>query len=207
MLTINCRNPLYIKKAEIVVPCGKCFFCRKKYRLQWQLRLQHEFVSYEGVAMFLTLTYNEENLPNDNLLIKRDVQLFIKRLRKFYKDVKIKYFAVGEYGTKKNRPHYHLIIYGLRAPENRNNSKLNFKYGLFLAERIWKKGFCHVGFVNSKCISYVSKYVMKSFISTDGKELELFTLKSTGLGLSYLLKNFKYIKEQILSGNSEDDFF
>lgn len=62
-------------------------------------------------------------------LSKRDVQLFIKRLRKnistFYKqtrtlphseqikeeDFQIRYYAVGEYGPDHFRPHYHLLIW------------------------------------------------------------------------------------------------
>lgn len=99
--SLNCANPIYVKKTGILVPCGKCLKCRSKYRLQWQLRLQHELDSYNGVAMFLTLTYDEKYLPYNNSLDKRDVQLFIKRLRKYYSDINIKYFAVGEYGTKK----------------------------------------------------------------------------------------------------------
>ncbi len=73
----------------------------------------------------MTLTYDDEHLPiNDYVdsdgvihgkptLRKRDVQLFLKRLRKNYKyDNHIKYFCCGEYGGKTFRPHYHLIIFG-----------------------------------------------------------------------------------------------
>lgn len=207
--SLNCANPVYVKKTGILVPCGKCLKCRSKYRLQWQLRLQHELDSYNGVAMFLTLTYDDENLPDNYTLVKKDVQLFLKRLRKYYSDIKIKYFAVGEYGTKKFRPHYHLIIYGIKAPEQKKKSVLNFKYGLFLAERIWKKGFCFVGYVDAKCINYVSKYVMKEFIKEYSKEdlinaglLPPFSLKSTGLGLHYLLNHLEYIKGQISAGRT-----
>lgn len=62
-------------------------------------------------AFFLTLTYNDEHLPPGAQLSKRDLQLFIKRLRKV--NPGIKYFAVGEYGTDKGRPHYHLVIFNL----------------------------------------------------------------------------------------------
>lgn len=207
--SLNCANPIFVKKTGILVPCGKCLKCRSKYRLQWQLRLQHELSSYNGIAIFLTLTYDEEHLSNDNSLNKRDVQLFIKRLRKFYSDIKIKYFAVGEYGTKKFRPHYHLIIYGIKAPEHKKNSTLNWKYGQFLSEKIWKKGYCFVGYVDAKCINYVSKYVMKDFVKSYSKEdlleaglLPPFSLKSSGLGLQYLLDHLEYIKGQLSAGRT-----
>lgn len=44
-------------------------------------------------------------------LRKRDLQLFIKRLRFYLPDYDIRYFACGEYGPDKFRPHFHLIIY------------------------------------------------------------------------------------------------
>ena len=202
MIKLSCRNPIYVK--EMIVPCGKCFTCRSKYRLSWQLRLQHELLSYNHNAMFLTLTYNDDNLPDNETLVKKDVQNFIKRLRKFYNDVKIRYFAVGEYGTEKHRPHYHLIIYGLKAPEQKKKSILNWKYGKFLQEKIWKKGYTFVGYVDSKCISYVSKYVLKEFVKGVSVEqyknaglLPPFSLKSSGIGLTWLLDNIDKVLSDI----------
>lgn len=202
MIKLSCRNPIYVK--EMIVPCGKCFTCRSKYRLGWQLRLQHELLSYNYNAMFLTLTYNDENLPDNETLVKKDIQDFIKRLRKYYSDIKIRYFAVGEYGTERHRPHYHLIIYGLKAPEQKKKSILNFKYGKFLSEKIWKKGYTYVGYVDSKCISYVSKYVLKEFVKGVSIEqykksglLPPFSLKSSGIGLTWLLENMDKVLSDI----------
>ena len=41
-------------------------------------------------------------------LYKRDVQLFMKRLRKHFKERKIRFYAAGEYGDHTFRPHYHI---------------------------------------------------------------------------------------------------
>lgn len=62
-------------------------------------------------AFFITLTYDDEHLPPGAELSKRDLQLFIKRLRK--RNPGIRYFAVGEYGSQKGRPHYHAVIFNL----------------------------------------------------------------------------------------------
>ena len=62
-------------------------------------------------AFFITLTYNNENLPPGDELCKRDLQLFIKRLRKV--NPGIRYFAIGEYGEEGKRPHYHAVIFNL----------------------------------------------------------------------------------------------
>lgn len=104
------------------------------------MRLTHEY-SIRKKGVFLTLTYNDENLPEDKSLQKKDLQDFHKRLRQQliyhlvnnlrnesqyygYTDTELrriaskslsgqlKYFACGEYGDKNGRPHYHDIILG-----------------------------------------------------------------------------------------------
>ena len=67
--------------------------------------------------MFLTLTYNDDNLPSDVGLHKDDLQRFFKRLRKALDTKKIRYFACGEYGDTTSRPHYHAIVFGLGLNE------------------------------------------------------------------------------------------
>lgn len=52
-----------------------------------------------------------ETLP---YLCKRDLQLFMKRLRKHlskYSNEKIRYYACGEYGPVHFRPHFHLLLW------------------------------------------------------------------------------------------------
>ena len=52
--------------------------------------------------------------PAVGVLYYRDVQLFMKRFRKYlskhYGRENIKFFAAGEYGSKFGRPHFHLLI-------------------------------------------------------------------------------------------------
>lgn len=201
--SLSCKNPIYIKKTNLLVPCGKCLICRRKYQLSWVVRLQHEYLSSDRKSLFLTLSYNDNNLPLNNTLVKKDVQDFLKRLRKFYSGVKIKYFAVGEYGSKTMRPHYHIIIFGLKSF---NDIKKNRGLAHLFSEKIWKKGFCHIGDVNVKTIRYCSKYIMKEFVKGYDKDsfekagmLFPFSLKSTGLGLKYFMDNIDYIKDQIIN--------
>lgn len=107
---MKCVSPVYVRKIGISVPCGKCAFCLKKAIDAWCLRLGHE-MEVSSSAFFITLTYDNEHLPPGEDLSKRDLQLFIKRLRK--RNPAIRYFAVGEYGTEKGRPHYHAVIFNL----------------------------------------------------------------------------------------------
>ncbi len=196
-----CTHPIYLKEQDLVVPCGKCFYCRRKYVLQWSLRLTHELISYNNNAVFITLTYNDDNLPSDKSVNVRDVQLFIKRLRKYYPDRKLKYFAVSEYGSSKKtfRPHYHLIVFGLSCD---NTKEAVFRMSGIFTKNIWKKGFTTVKPVHENTIQYTVKYILKNTLRDNLKLIKFgyksnFSLKSKGLGLNYLLENwtkFVYVK-------------
>lgn len=107
---MKCISPVYLRKIMQSVPCGKCAFCIKKSIDAWCLRLSHE-MEISSSAFFITLTYDNEHLPAGSQLSKRDLQLFIKRLRKI--NPGIRYFAIGEYGSEKGRPHYHAVIFNL----------------------------------------------------------------------------------------------
>lgn len=107
---MKCISPVFLRKTMNYVPCGKCAFCIKKNIDAWCLRLQHE-MEVSSSAFFITLTYDEQHLPAGEELSKRDLQLFIKRLRKI--NPGIRYFAIGEYGSQKGRPHYHAVIFNL----------------------------------------------------------------------------------------------
>lgn len=112
---------------------------------------------------FITLTYDEKNIPVGGSLEKRDLQLFFKRLRKEY-GKGIRYFACGEYGETTARPHYHAAVFGVRFPDcilhtrNRNGDRLFVSNAL---ARIWNKGHCLVGELTNKSAAYVARYVTK----------------------------------------------
>lgn len=105
------------------------------------MRLLLEMRRYE-YSYFVTLTYSNLTLPrNENgvpTLSKSDLQKFFKRLRK---RISFKYFAVGEYGEDKGRPHYHAII--MTGDDVKLSFKVN-KYGKTIVSNSlfhesWKK--------------------------------------------------------------------
>lgn len=65
-----------------------------------------EYFDYKGC--FVTFTYNEENLPPNRSLRRKDMTDYWKRLRKSLEGTgkKIKYYMCGEYGDQFERPHY-----------------------------------------------------------------------------------------------------
>lgn len=111
--------------------------------------------SFSEGSVFLTLTYNDENLPinefGEPTLVKKDWQDFMKRLRFHFSDLRLRFFSVGEYGSTYGRPHYHAIIFNLPFSKDLDS----------VISRIWNKGFVKVGDVNPKSIRYVAGYMEK----------------------------------------------
>ncbi|QXP07874.1 MAG: replication initiator protein [Arizlama microvirus] len=109
----RCTEPVNLtdKKTGTVytVPCGTCPSCKINRTTDWTTRIIHESMTYDN-NLFITLTYDDIHIPDGDTLDKRQLQLFLKRLRKnINKD--IRYFACGEYGELYNRPHYHMILF------------------------------------------------------------------------------------------------
>lgn len=148
----KCLNPRIVKRKDgkvCRVPCGKCLNCMINDQNNWVFRLKLEQeVFYPSI--FITLTYDDEHLVNLNV---RDCQLFIKRLRKRFNNVPLRFFYVGEYGKTTNRQHYHMAIFGLPIE--------NLHEGLTIVEECWQKGFCYVKWLNDENIHYVTKYLTK----------------------------------------------
>ena len=49
---------------------------------------------------FLTLSYNQESLPEGGTLVPKHLTAFFKALRKVWPEKKVRYYAVGEYGDR-----------------------------------------------------------------------------------------------------------
>src|SRR3954449_8205389 len=88
------------------LPCGQCIGCRLERSRQWAMRCVHENKMHPR-SSFVTLTYDDKNIPPAGSLSKRDFQLFMKRLRKSQSNP-LRFFACGEYGETTHRPHYHV---------------------------------------------------------------------------------------------------
>lgn len=171
----------------VQIPCGCCTGCRIEYSRQWANRCMLE-LQYHDSAYFVTLTYDEEHIPLSyyadkytgealaaGTLRKRDLQLFMKRLRKKFGE-NIRFFAAGEYGSDTFRPHYHLIIFGLHLDDLQvykqqrgftyyNSSSLqdvwSFNVGSSRVPRYEPLGYAVVAPVTWETCAYTARYVMK----------------------------------------------
>lgn len=172
-----CYHPLTIPHPKLGIPitvaCGQCIGCRLERSRQWATRILHETKCHEE-SSFITLTYNDVHLPKGGTLVKRDVQLFIKKLRKKLHPHKISYFHCGEYGGQTARPHYHIILFGYDFPDKelyRITETGDRLYTSRELESLWGLGFCPIGSVTFESAAYVARYCVDKLTGDAGKEL------------------------------------
>lgn len=144
--------------SPLKLPCGQCIGCRLERSRQWAMRLMHEKRDHE-FSSFVTLTYRDTDLPGSGTLVKRDLQLFFKRVRK--KLGKCRYFAAGEYGETTKRPHYHAIIFGIDWKDRRLYSRPKGEplYTSKVLDGLWGHGDCKIGDVTFESCAYVARYI------------------------------------------------
>ena len=105
----------------------------------------------------------------------------LRRYQEYHYGKQFRFFACGEYGTKSQRPHYHMIIYGLKLqkPSPDTWRKQMNGYVLFESkelEKVWKRGNVIVGSVTYQSISYVARYMLKKQKGQDVKFYRTFNL-------------------------------
>lgn len=197
-----------LKESDVVgsmdIPCGQCYGCRLDYSREWADRIMLELQLHDPEkCFFVTLTYSPEwiNRPDTCLryitdtstgectdrcshsLNLKNLQDFMKRLRKALEPDKIRFFACGEYGDERGRPHFHLILFNadLRGHGGLEPYKQNFNgdqyYTSPLLEKVWPYGFNVVAKVTWKDAAYVARYMMKKAKGADSKVYEELNLK------------------------------
>ena len=163
-------------------PCGICLGCSRDRSKDWALRCSHE-MQYHKSNCFITLTYNDDNIPENGNLIYSDFQKFMKRLRIYLDrhpeyssqidgyDGSLSYFVAGEYGHESylgrpfGRPHFHAILFGIDFPDKYRFSKSGrgfWQCRSEILEKLWDFGFSSVGEdANYGTAMYTAKYITK----------------------------------------------
>jgi hypothetical protein len=99
----------------------------------------------------------KHNVPNRiPYVCNRDLDLFLKRLRSYYPDEKLRYYAVSEYGPTSFRPHWHLLLF--------SNSERFSQTVLENVSKAWSYGRCDASLSRGFAASYVASYV-NSFVA------------------------------------------
>ena len=208
---MRCRFPLLVRNKQgylVHAPCGQCTACRINQSRQWSSRITHEQLKYGDKSSFLTLTYDDEHLPADCSVHKRELSLFIKRFRKALGTKKLRFFGCGEYGDKFGRPHYHVIIFGVPVDSDVYGTRhVHYEKGRPLGWhcdfKCWPFGKTHIGTVTSDSANYCAGYVFKKIKGKKGQEYYSslgiepeFVLMSRrpGIGQDYVVSHSDYYR-------------
>lgn len=195
-------NGIAYKKGVREFDCGACPECLKKRSNIWVLRSVYEAKCHAYNCM-ITLTYDNFKVANDPSqgelpvdptieVSKRHIQLFIKRLRKWYSSItneKIKYICAAEYGSHTHRAHYHLLLFGVRFSDAHFYKKSKRGHNIYMSKTLtdlWSYGICTIDNMNvqSACARYCTKYCSKM------RSPGTFMLFSQSLGLTALRRDF-----------------
>ncbi len=178
--SVTLRQSLLEAKMEdgqyLELPCGRCGTCRSKRVRSWAIRSHHEAQMatriHKGVEVsngcFITLTYDDWNLPPDGSLDVKHWQNFAKKLRRTLGP--FRFLHCGEYGPKTHRPHYHACIFGLDFHEDRVLWQQADGRTTWLSDtlsQVWGKGFTTLAPLNFATASYVAGYVFKKLKTAD----------------------------------------
>lgn len=183
--------------------CGKCGPCRQVRSDNWLGRALAEGRTATQ-TLLLTLTYASKgtayghvNARRAKTLAYEDMQNFFKRMRK--RGYEFSYFVAGEYGGRKGRAHWHVLLF-LRGAKTfewhvSGDGKGNvWPVGTPLSERypqryqdIWMHGnFTAKPAGDRQAVEYVTKYIRKEI----DNDLECKFGCSQRLGYEYLFRDW-----------------
>lgn len=208
---LNIRSSAY-KAGMREFACGCCPECLRSRSSLYVVRSYYEAKEHLNNCM-VTLTYDNferdargrltgRELPVDRSLhvCKRDVQLFMKRVRKKFGN-DIKYLIAAEYGSRTHRAHYHAILFGVKFEDLvpfRRSKRGNIIFRSHTLDTLWNHGICTVDSKNIN--SAVARYCTKYFMKNNGVE-DTFMLSSNHLGEIGMLKAFNGIS-YVIEGKS-----
>lgn len=165
---------------SVTVKCGQCLGCRMEKKRAWAIRAVHE-AQMHAQTSFLTLTYDDDHLPEDRSIDVRHWQLFAKKLRK--KMGPFRFLHCGEYGEKNLRPHYHAIIFGHDFHKDRTVFSRKKGKPLWISQELtdtWENGFSTIGTVTFDSAAYVASYCVKKASGRQSQEIYERVRKDTG---------------------------
>lgn len=161
--------------SDMAVPCGFCVGCLLEKRQQWSLRCRHEASCWD-FNYFLTLTYEDGKIGYNGKpgldwrgsLDKEHPKLFLRYLRRRVsgascapgkKEKPIRVFGCGEYGSQRQRAHYHMLLFNVQFTDTERYGERTFTSKL--VSELWPFGSHLLGDVTPESASYVAGYALK----------------------------------------------
>ncbi|AZL82995.1 replication initiator protein [Apis mellifera associated microvirus 43] len=157
--------------------CGQCMSCRLNKKRLWMHRIMLESRLHEHNT-FVTLTYSDDHLPEGGSLAPRHTQIWLKKLRKHLESTafnKVRYYLVGEYGDKSQRPHYHVALFGYpscaRGRSSYTSRRTSCCQHCDLIRDTWGYGQVYLGDLTTDSAQYIAGYVTKKMTAKDDPRL------------------------------------
>lgn len=176
-----CKAPANLPNG-VTVACRECSQCRDQKINDWVGRCIAESKTAKACHA-VTLTYgrgkaNDVDHVRARLLTYSDVQKYFKLLRRH--GFPMRYIVAGEYGTKKGRAHWHVVLFWQdKVPEHVLDQ--NFM------EAHWPHGWSHWTTPNPKAFWYNCKYIQKDMGEAQ-RQGHLAMSKNPPLGNDYLMQ-------------------
>lgn len=218
---MNCERP-FVKKGQ-AFGCGQCLPCRINKRRIWTTRILLESACHVDKS-FVTLTYDDVSMPEyvdketgevRGNLVRKELQDWFKRLRKRIAPLKVRYFAVGEYGDKTERPHFHIALFGYPSCRYGNTRHIKGRKSACCSvckviDETWGKGRVSVDRLEKDSAQYICGYTVKKMTAPDdmrlnGRNPEFATMSlKPGIGFNFMYEMASSMLEFDLENKGDD---
>lgn len=145
-------------------PCHVCWQCKRDRVNDWVGRCMAE-AETSASTLRVTLTYGTDpNIKCDHAhaydLYYDDVQKYLKLLRK-YTAGRVRFFCTGEFGSKKGRAHWHLILFYSGEVTPNVKFEERFMHEIGNGGYFWPHGWSYWELADAEKMRYAIKYILK----------------------------------------------
>lgn len=222
---MRCTRPeqLEYHKGGKLVPCGYCPACKYNQRVGWTFRIS-EHARHSKEAWFITLTYDQENIPlldyETGELVRgmdknrsdmcesldaSDLRRFLTSVKKAqvraYKEVMENTLSPSEVVQKPELKYFAVSEYGGKLGRPHYHIIIfNLWSDLAREDRllkIWKKGKVETEALNPALIHYATGYLFEKNKYLKGRQQKPKMWVSKGLGEQYVKRNKKFHKDNL----------
>lgn len=200
-----CTDPVTLPSG-MQVSCRECKQCRASYVSDWVGRCIAESKTAAHTHV-VTLTYGlDDHYQVDHMRAKMltysDVVQYLKRLRAYTKG--LRYFCTGEYGSRKGRAHWHLIIFWQGDPIEDIRLRERYLHEGSNGRKLWDRGFSFWDEADYHSVDYAVKYILKG---EDWQPYRMACSVKPPLGFEYFKVLARRYVEQGLSPQNNYYYF
>lgn len=197
-MCINMRRIALKSGLSTDVPCHCCWQCRADRVKNWVGKSIAESQTSAAVD-FVTLTYCDAGSPQAHRVKEpvcpiwpmslhyEDVQKYLKRIRKA--GHRVRYIVAGEYGDRKGRAHWHILLFWQDGRPERfkwKNKRGNWLYGNEWQDEFWHHGHVNYQPFNEAAAKYVCKYLLKPQNCEAARSTKFRYSAKPGIGFNWI---------------------